>query len=209
VRAVGAVVSVNVGPAADFRAGRAKRSAIVKAPVDGPVAVRGANLAGDEQADLRVHGGPDQAVYAYARASYAWWERELGRTLAPGTFGENLTVDGVDVDGAVIGERWAAGSCVLEVTGPRIPCFKLAARMGEPAFVTRFAAARRPGAYLRIVTEGALAAGDELAVVSRPEHGVTVALANEAMLFDHDLAVRLLDAPALAWRVRAWAEGHA
>jgi MOSC domain-containing protein YiiM len=209
VRAVGAVVSVNVGPAADFRAGRAKRSAIVKAPVVGPVAVRGVNLDGDEQADLRVHGGPDQAVYAYARASYAWWERELGRALAPGTFGENLTVDGVDVDGAVIGERWAVGTCVLEVTGPRIPCFKLAARMGEPAFVKRFAAARRPGAYLRVVTEGALAAGDELAVVSRPEHGVTVALANEAMLFDHDLAVRLLDVPALAWRVRAWAEGHA
>jgi MOSC domain-containing protein YiiM len=202
---MGVVLSVNVGTVAAFRAGRVKRSAIVKAPVPGRVAVRGVNVDGDDQADRRVHGGPDQAVYAYPLESYAWWEAELGRELAPGTFGENLTLEGVDVDGALIGERWAIGSTVLEVTAPRIPCLKLQARMGEPRFVKRFALARRPGAYLRIVREGSLAAGDAVEVLSRPEHAVTVALVNEALLFDSALAPRLAPArDALAERVRPW-----
>src|SRR4051795_10741194 len=149
---MGLVLSVNVGRPAPLATGRrVVRSAIGKTPVPGPVAVRGVNLDGDDQADRKVHGGPDQAVYAYARESYEWWELELGRTLDPGTFGENLTLSGVDVDVAVIGERWAVGTCVLEVTGPRIPCQKLATRMGDPRFVKRFAAGRRPGAYLRIL----------------------------------------------------------
>ena len=203
------VVSVNVGPVAPFRAGRATRSGIVKAPVSGPVAVRGVNLDGDEQADAKYHGGVDQAVYAYARESYAWWQDELGRELAPGLFGENLTLEGVDVDCATIGERWAAGTAVLEVTRPRIPCLKLARRMDEIGFVKRFADARRPGAYLRIVREGSLRAGDEVRLVSRPTHGVTIAIVNEAMLFDDLLATRLLAAPELAAGVREWAQARA
>src|SRR3954452_11906758 len=122
---MGVVLSVNVGQVAEFHAGRAKRSAIVKAPMAGRAGVRGVNVVGDDQADRRVHGGPEQAVYAYARESYEWWEGELGRELAPGIFGENLTLEGIDVDGAVIGERWAIGSTLLEVTSPRIPCAKL------------------------------------------------------------------------------------
>ena len=200
------VVSVNVGPVAPFRAGRATRSAIVKRSVSGPVAVQGVNLEGDEQADRDHHGGPDQAVYAYARESYAWWERELGRALAPGLFGENLTTEGLDVDGAVIGERWAIGGAVLEVTRPRIPCLKLAKRMDDIGFVKRFAESRRPGAYLRIVAAGTLQAGDEVTVVRRPEHGVTIPIVNEALLFDDELAPRLLAAPELAAGVRSWAE---
>lgn len=203
---MGSVVSVNVGAVAGFRAGRAERSAIVKTPVAGEVAVRGVNLAGDDQADRRVHGGPDQAVYAYARESYAWWEAELGTALAPGTFGENLTLAGIDVDGAVIGERWAIGSAELQVTAPRIPCLTLAKRMGDPTFVKRFAAARRPGTYLRILREGSLRAGDEVEVLSRPEHGITVALVNEAWLFDKSLYPRVLAAPELAERGRAMVE---
>lgn len=127
---MGVVLSVNVGPVAEFRAGRAKRSGIVKAPVTGRVPVRGENLAGDEQAERRHHGGPDQAVYAYARESYDWWEAELGRALPSGLFGENLTLKGVDADAALIGERWAVGSAMLEVTAPRIPCLKLQTRVG-------------------------------------------------------------------------------
>ena len=203
------MVSVNVGPVAPFRAGRARRSAIVKRPVPGPVRVSGENLAGDEQALRSHHGGPDQAVYAYALESYRWWEAELGRTLEPGLFGENLTLEGIDADGALVGERWSVGTAVLEVTAPRIPCLKLQARMGEPKFVRRFAAARRPGAYLRIVEEGELAAGDAVRVVERPGHGVTVALVNEALLFDSALAPRL--APArdhLAVRVREWLDAR-
>lgn len=202
---MGVVLSVNVGSVAEFRAGRARSSAIVKTPVALRVAVRDVNLEGDDQADRRVHGGPDQAVYAYARESYEWWESQLGRSLAPGTFGENLTLSGVDVEGALIGERWAVGSTLLEVTAPRIPCFKLAARMGDPGFVKRFGAARRPGAYLRIVEEGQLEAGDSVTVVERPDHDVTIALLNEALLFDHSLAPRLLPAvDAIAERARGW-----
>lgn len=161
---MGRVLSVNVGRVGAFRAGRSTRSGIVKTPASGPVAAAGENLAGDEQAERRHHGGPDQAVYAYSRESYAFWEAELGRPLPPGTFGENLTLEGVDADHALIGERWAIGTTVLEVTAPRIPCLKLQRRVGEPRFVKAFAAARRPGAYLRIVGEGELAAGDALAI---------------------------------------------
>ena len=202
---MGVVLSVNVGAIAPYAVGTGKRSAIVKSPVDGPVAVRGVNLDGDDQADRRVHGGPEQAVYAYARESYEWWEGELGRELAPGIFGENLTLEGIDVDGAVIGERWAIGSTLLEVTSPRIPCVKLATRVGDPAFVKRFAAARRPGAYLRIVQEGELRVGDAVLVADRPEHEVTIALVNEALLHDHSLAERILAAPQLHARARDWA----
>ena len=202
---MGVVLSVNVGAVAEFRAGRGKWSAIVKTPVVGRVAVRGVNVEGDEQHERRHHGGPDQAVYAYPRESYDWWERELGRAIEPGTFGENLTLEGVDTEGALIGERWAIGSALLEVTAPRIPCLKLQTRMGEPKFIKRFAAARRPGAYLRIVDEGEFAAGDPVEIVSRPGHDVTIALVNEAVLFDSSLAPRLLPArDALAERAVRW-----
>jgi MOSC domain-containing protein YiiM len=200
---MGTVVSVNVGAVAPYAVGTGNVSAIVKAPVEGRVAVRGVNVEGDDQADRRNHGGPDQAVYAYARENYDWWAGDLGRPLAPGTFGENLTLEGIDVDGALIGEQWAIGSVRLAVTAPRIPCLKLATRVGDPTFVKRFAAARRPGAYLRILEEGELGAGDAVEVVSRPSHDVTVRLANEAWLFDHSLLPRLLETgDALAERGR-------
>jgi MOSC domain-containing protein YiiM len=191
---VGKVLSVNVGRPAEFRAGRARRSAIVKTPVAGRVAVRGINVEGDDQADRKVHGGPDQAVYAYARESYDWWEGELDRELANGFFGENLTLEGIDVDGAVIGETWAVGSTILQVTSPRVPCLKLQTRVGEPKFVKRFAAARRPGAYLRIVQEGELTAGDAVAILERPTHGVTLLRMNEILLFERGARAELLAA---------------
>jgi len=159
-------------------------SAIAKAPVEGPVAVRGINLNGDEQADRRVHGGPEQAVYAYASEDTAWWSEQLGRPLGPGAFGENLTVEKVDVSGARIGERWRIGTVELRVTAPRVPCFKLEARMGVPGFQRRFLHAGRPGAYFAIVEEGELEAGDAVEIVHRPAHGVTIALVVETMLLD-------------------------
>jgi MOSC domain-containing protein YiiM len=179
-------------------------SAIHKAPVDGPVRVEGINLAGDEQADRRVHGGPDKAVYAYAAEDAAWWAAELGREMPPGMFGENLTVSGLDVSGAVIGERWRAGTVELEVCQPRLPCFKLAARFGEPLMVKRFAQAGRPGAYLRIATPGELAAGDTIEVLSRPDHGVTIALVSAAILLDEELLRTASAAPQLPERLAAW-----
>jgi len=202
---MGSVVSVNVGPVRPYAVGTGNVSAIVKGAVAGRVAVAGVNVAGDDQADRANHGGPDQAVYAYAAESYAWWEEELGRVLPPGIFGENLTLNGIDVDDALIGEEWLAGSVRLAVTAPRIPCVKLATRMGEPTFVKQFAAARRPGAYLRILEEGELGAGDAVEVVSRPDHDISVRFVNEAWLFDKSLLPRLRDAgDALAERGRAF-----
>ena len=152
------IVSVNVGTPRQIsvRRGRPMMSSIFKAPVEGPIRVEGINLAGDQQADRRVHGGPEKAVYAYAREDADWWEDVLGVDIANGMFGENLTLEGVDVSGAVIGERWRIGTVELEVCQPRLPCSKLGIRFGDPKMVKRFAQASRPGAYLRIVTEGEL-----------------------------------------------------
>ena len=140
------LLSVNVGRPEQIsvRRGRPLMSAIGKAPVEGRVRVAGVNVDGDDQADRRVHGGPDKAVYAYATEDTAFWEGELGRELAPGAFGENLTTEGLDVSGAVVGERWRIGTVELEVCQPRLPCNKLALRMGEPLMVKRFAQASRP-----------------------------------------------------------------
>src|SRR3954470_11400845 len=139
------VGSVNVGrPRRIETAGHPVTTAIWKQPVEGRVAVRGVNLDGDDQADRTVHGGPDKAVYAYAVEETRTWEAELGRDLGSAPFGENLTVEGMDVSGALIGERWRIGTTLLEVVQPRLPCFKLGLRMGDPGFVRGFARASRP-----------------------------------------------------------------
>ena len=167
--------------------------------------MRGVNLDGDDQADRSVHGGPDKAVYAYASEDLAWWAEGLGQPVEPGSFGENLTTAGIDRSEAVIGERWAIGSTLLEVSQPRVPCFKLGIRMGDPTFPRRFAQAGRPGAYLRVVAEGSLRAGDVIRPVSRPVHGVTVGLVTRAYHRDHSLAARILEAPELPEPWVGWA----
>src|SRR3954464_11521533 len=157
------LVSVNVGRPQTVPRGKGTVStAIWKHPVAGPVAARGVNLEGDDQADRAVHGGPDKAIYAYASEDTAWWEGELGRTLGPGAFGENLTVEGLDLSAMEVGQRWRVGSAVLEVSQPRLPCFKLGLRFGDPRMLKRFARAGRTGTYLRIAEEGVLAAGDAI-----------------------------------------------
>jgi len=200
------LVSVNVGkpkPLGQWR-GQTIGSGIVKTPVEGRVAVRGVNLDGDRQADLSVHGGRDKAVYAYAIEETRLWEEELGRELGPGAFGENLTTEGVDVSGALLGERWRVGTALLEVVQPRLPCFKLGLRMGDPLFVRRFARASRPGAYLRIVEEGELGGGDEIEVErdAGQDHGVSVRLVSDAILNDHELVPQALAAPQLIPKLR-------
>jgi MOSC domain-containing protein YiiM len=204
--ATGSIRSVNVGRVRTiaFRDGF-DRTAIWKSPVQGPVRVHGVNLEGDDQADRSVHGGPDKAVYAYAAEDLAWWSESLDGPVHPGTFGENLTTVGMDLADAVVGERWAVGTTVLEVTQPRIPCYKLGIRMGDPQFPRRFAAAARPGAYFRIISEGAIAAGDTIQVISRPTHDVTVGLIERAYHVDHSLAGRLVEAPELPDGWLAWA----
>ena len=171
----GRIASVNVGLPREIRVGsRIVRTSIRKDPVAGPVAIRGVNLAGDDQSDRNVHGGERKAVYAYAREDLDWWGARLGRTLDPGIFGENLTTSDIDVSGARVGERWRVGTALLEVTQPRLPCFKLEARMDRPGFIAEFIDGGRPGAYLRIVEEGEVRAGDAVEIVSRPEDALTM-----------------------------------
>lgn len=200
------LLSVNTGRPAQIsvRRGRPLMSAIGKAPVSGRVRVEGVNVAGDDQADRRVHGGPDKAVYAYASEDTAFWEAELGRALNPGMFGENLTTEGLDVSGAVIGERWRIGSVELEVAQPRLPCAKLGTRFGEEGMVRRFGEARRPGAYLRIAREGELGAGDAIELLQRPEHGITVRDVSAAILLDESLLARAASAPQLPAELASW-----
>ena len=194
------LVSVNVGTPQQIavRRGRPMMSAITKQPVAGRVRVEGVNVAGDAQADLRVHGGPDKAVYAYAREDSSWWEDVLGIDVPDGMFGENLTTEGLDVSGAVIGERWRVGTVEFEVCQPRQPCSKLGIRFQNPKMVKLFAHASRPGAYLRILQEGELGAGDEIEVTHRPEHGITIAMVSDAVFKDRSLAERVLTAPQLS-----------
>jgi MOSC domain-containing protein YiiM len=202
------VVSVNVGRSAPLDTGtRTVPSAIVKPPVSGPVAVRGVNLAGDEQADTANHGGPDQAVYAYAREDAAWWGARIGREPGPGAFGENLTLAGVDVSGARVGERWRIGTTELRVAGPRVPCAKLEARIGVPGFMRAFLHGGRPGAYLAIVKPGVLEAGDAVEIVHRPAHDVTVALVIETLIIERERVAELEPARAdMLPKLAAWYE---
>jgi MOSC domain-containing protein YiiM len=162
------LVSVNVARPSEVQLnGRIRRTAILKQPVTGPVQLRELGLDGDAVAATRHHGGPDQAVYVYGADDYAWWEHELGRPLAPATFGENLTVDGLRSGELRIGDRLQVGGDVLlEVTAPRIPCSTLAGRMQDPRFPKRFRRAGRPGAYARVLQTGAVRAGDRVRLLA-------------------------------------------
>jgi MOSC domain-containing protein YiiM len=205
----GTLRSVNVSPVRTLQIdGAPVPSGICKTPVPGRVAVRGVNLAGDDQADRTNHGGVDRALYAYAAEDYAWWSEQLGRPLAPGTFGENLTLDGIDVSGAKVGEQWRIGSTLLQVTSPRVPCFKLAHVMNDPGFVKVFAGALRPGAYLRILAEGELGAGDVVKLVRQPAHRLTVADFAKIYLFERARIHELLDARDVPASWQSWAIEH-
>ncbi|SHN25819.1 MOSC domain-containing protein [Cryptosporangium aurantiacum] len=196
--AAGAVQSVNIGVLRVVPWTQSVGSTgIDKRPVDGRVRAEGVGLVGDVIADTKNHGGYDQAVYAYAREDAAWWAAELDRELPFGAFGENLSTTGVDCTGAVIGERWAVGSTVLEVSRPRIPCRTFAGFWDVPDLIKRFTHRAVPGAYLRIIEEGELGAGDEVRVISRPGHGVTIGEVFRALTGERSLAPRLLEAPEL------------
>ena len=195
------VISVNTGRAqAVGWAGRTQRSAIEKRPAAGPLAIGALGVQGDEQADTRHHGGAEQAVYAYAREDLDWWVEQLGLELPNGGFGENLTTAGLDVSGALFGETWRVGTAVLQVRSVRIPCGVFAGWMGEQyaaqrGWVKRFAAAGRPGAYLKVLTEGTAGPGDPVEVLDRPTASVTVAEAMRAYYGDVDLMRRLIAVP--------------
>jgi len=187
------VVSVNVGRGRDAAwAGQLRRTAIDKRSVPDPVEVGWLGLAGDEQADTENHGGREQALYAYAREDLDWWVERLSRELADGVFGENITTGGLEVTSALIGEIWQLGTAVVQVTAPRIPCAVFAGWLDEDHWVKRFARAGRPGAYLRVLQQGVVQAGDRLEVISRPDERVTIAESMIAFYGDAELMERLL-----------------
>jgi MOSC domain-containing protein YiiM len=205
------LLSVNVGRPKQIsvRRGRPVMSSIGKEPVSDRVRVAGVNVDGDEQVDLRFHGGPDKAVYAYAREDELWWTARLAREVGPGAFGENLTTEGVDVNRAVIGERWRIGTVELQVCQPRQPCFKLGIRFGDPKMLKMFAQANRTGAYLRILAEGELGAGDAVEVLDRPAHGVTIEQVSRAILLDETGLAAAAQAPELPAKLSRWMLEHA
>lgn len=175
---------------------RGNLTAIDKRAVPGRSLVHRLGVEGDRQMDTDDHGGPDKAVYAYAGEDVSWWAGQLDRELEPGVFGENLRTTGLDVTGAVIGEQWHVGhpddGAVLEVTMPRIPCSTFQRWLDEPQWVKRFTDHGAPGAYLRVVREGSVAAGDRIRVERRPAHGVTI---GECFVrFDAQVGRRLIEA---------------
>lgn len=198
------VLSVNVSRATtvEYR-GKPLKTGIFKHPIDGRVMLQDASVSGDEQADRKVHGGPTRAAYAYAVEDYLWWQERLGHTMPPGKFGENFTLRGVDVSGALIGERWQIGNAVVQVTCPRVPCFKLGIAMGDQRFIKRFAEALRPGAYLGIVTEGDVAAGDPVDVIWKPDHELTIKEMMRIYLFERERISEML-VPELPPTWRDW-----
>jgi MOSC domain-containing protein YiiM len=201
------VLSVNVGRAREFDYnGRPAKSAIWKSPVAGRIAARGVNLEGDDQADRKAHGGPDKVVYAYAEEDMQWWEEKLGRSLQYGEFGENLTTKGIAVNDALVGERWEIGTAVFEVSEPRIPCWRLGVRMNDHGFVRRFTEALRPGTYLRIIVEGTVGAGDEIRIIERPGHDLTIRDIFRIYTRDRGEVERLLAIPRMSASWRGWAQ---
>lgn len=207
------VVSVNVGlPRIVESKGKPVETGIFKEPVAGPVAVRRLNLDGDRQADLTVHGGPEKAVYTYPAEHYPFWRAEYpDLTLPWGMFGENLTTEGLAEDVVCIGDRFIVGTAEMQVTQPRMPCYKLGIKFGRDDILKRFLASRFSGIYCAVTREGAVAAGDPITLLERATHGVTVADITDLYVDhnpDRDRLRMVADLPALAEVWRAFFHGR-
>lgn len=162
------------------------RTSIFKTPVPGPVRAVRHNLEGDRQSDLEVHGGEYKAVYAYAAEHYPWWERRLGRELEPANFGENLTISGFAEPDVCIGDVFRVGGAELEAAIPRLPCYKLSIRFGDPAMVKKFTQARRWGIYFRVAAEGEISVGDRVEIAERHPARVPVYEVARVYAFDRE-----------------------
>ena len=206
---MGKLLSLNIGRGRACEYADVGLTAIDKRPVTGRIAVvapgprgtegsTGSGVVGDQVCDYRHHGGDDQAVYAYAREELDLWQRELGRELPSGAFGENLTTLGMDTTDALIGERWQIGpQAVLEVCATRIPCRTFQGWLEEQGWMKRFTQRALPGAYLRVITPGEIGAGDQVRVLSRPEHRVTSGVVFRALTLEPELLPLLLGVPEL------------
>lgn len=154
-------------------------------------------LDGDTVVDTRYHGGVDRAAYAYALEDAAWWSEILGRTVTPGTFGENLTTEGINITSALIGEQWRIGEAIFEVSSPRIPCRVFSNFWKAPNLIQQFVHATRPGAYLRVLTEGRVHAGDHIEVLQKPKHDITIGETFRALTLEPAMLPRLRAATEL------------
>jgi MOSC domain-containing protein YiiM len=209
------VLSVNLARVRANPDAPSRSTGIDKAAAAGAVMVRapgpmrdglGSGLVGDTIGNQRLHGGDDQAVYAYAREDLDGWETRLARPLTNGMFGENLTTSGVDVTQARIGERWRIGTDgpVLEVSAPRTPCRTFSAFLQLDDWITTFTEAAKPGAYLRVISSGTVCAGDTISIDYRPDHDVTIDLVFRARMLDRDLLPQLLVADALSSELKSY-----
>ena len=185
-------------------------TAIDKRAVSDAREVTTAGIAGDQRSDIPNHGMPEQAVYAYAREDYEWWEAELGMPLSAGKFGENLTTVGIDVTNAVIGQTWRIGGTLLQVTGPRIPCGTFGRWMNIDKWVKRFMAEGMPGTYFQVLQSGKIATGDEIEIVATPDHGVTVSDVYQLVAGDRDAdrLQRVLNCPDLPEEMHTRVSGY-
>jgi MOSC domain-containing protein YiiM len=202
------LLSVNVGLPREIEwKGRMVRTSIFKEPVSGRVKVTKLNVNGDQQSDLAVHGGIDKAVYVYPSEHYVFWRKEVpGAELPLGMFGENFTTEGsLDDQTVFIGDRFRVGSAEFVVTQPRMPCFKLGIRFGQPDIIKRFLHSGRNGFYFAVVQEGEVGAGDAIELLARDQNGITVAeIVNlySADAGNQDLLRRVSELSALpeSWR---------
>ena len=159
------LISINIGEERTLqRKDHVEQTGIFKSPTDEPVQINKLGLNGDVIISKKHHGGPDQAVYLYGMADYAWWSNEIGKELGPGTFGDNLTISELESAQFNIGDYLHIGEVILQVTAPRIPCKTFAARMEDPQWVKKFRHAERPGLYCRVLKEGVVKAGDSVSV---------------------------------------------
>lgn len=203
---VSKVLSVNIGTAKEFEyKNRTAKSAIWKSPTSNRLMAQGINLDGDEQADREAHGGVDKAIYAYAIEDIHWWQDKINRSIEYGEFGENLTTQGIDVNNSLVGEQWKVGNAILEVSEPRIPCWRLGVRMNDKTFPREFTRALRAGTYLRIATEGDIGEGDEVTIAYKPDHDLTVREVFRIYTKSHDEAARLLAVSQISDAWKRWA----
>jgi MOSC domain-containing protein YiiM len=206
------LISVNVGEERSIVRGKPSgKTGIFKLPQQQPVMVNRLGLEGDLIVDTQNHGGPDQAVYIYTRPDYEWWSAQLGRSLEPGTFGENLTLSALESALLHVGDRFRAGAVLLEVTAPRLPCVTIAARMEDPQFVRKFREAERPGVYCRVVEEGTVQVNQAVQWIAYEGEHVTMREFFRAYLnrdgVSADDVRRLLSTP-VSLKVRAYYAKH-
>ena len=182
------------------------RTGIDKRSVSGAIEFKDNGVVGDRVIDTNVHGGYEQAVYAYAREDAQWWEKEINEEIPAGRFGENLTTEGIDVNAALIGEQWKIGSVILEVSQPRIPCRVFAGFWKRATLIKDFTQAGRPGTYLRIIQEGSAQAGDSIEVIFKPNHTVTISDLFAAKSGERSKINQIKDVTYLSTEFKEWSQ---